>query len=74
MRLPSFRMKVVSTKKLNLASPSVFWVDCSGGVSSWTGQGDFKDGKWSQVQFEKYAKRLSNDFCGYLKFKGFISR
>ena len=34
---------------------------------------DFGDGKWSNVQLEKYADRLSNDFCGYLKFKGFLS-
>ena len=60
-------------QRLNLASPSVFWVDCSGGMSSWTGLGDFKDGKWSKAQIEKYSKRLSNDFCGYLKFKGFIA-
>jgi len=55
-----------------LASPSVLWIDCSGNIS-WTGLADFKDGKWSNVELEKYADRLSNDFCGYLKFKGFVS-
>jgi len=61
-------------ERLNLATPSVFRVDCSGGISSFSGLGDFKDGKWSTPKIEKYSKRLSNDFCGYLKFKGFISR
>ena len=37
---PEYAFAVVSNdssfdKKLNLASPSVFWVDCSGGLSSW---------------------------------------
>jgi hypothetical protein len=59
-------------KRMNLASPSVLWIDCSGN-NSWTGMADFGDGKWSNVQLEKYADRLSNDFCGYLKFKGFLS-
>ena len=61
-------------QRLNLASPSVFRVDCSGGIASFSGLGDFNDGKWPIAQTEKYSKRLSNDFCDYLKFKGFISR
>ena len=61
-------------QRLNLATPSVFRIDCSGGISSFSGLGDFKDGKWSTAKMGKYTKRLSNDFCDYLKFKGFISR
>ena len=61
-------------QRLNLASPSVFRVDCSGGISILGGSGDFKDGKWSTTQIKKYSKRLSNDFCNYLKSEGFISR
>ena len=60
-------------QRLNLATPSVFRVDCSGGISSFSGLGDFKDGKWSTSKIEKYSKGLSNDFCDYLKFKGFVS-
>ncbi|ABM79582.1 hypothetical protein [Prochlorococcus marinus] len=59
-------------QKMNLTSPSVLWIDCSGSVS-WNGMTDFGDGQWSNVQLEKYADKLSNDFCGYLKFKGFLS-
>jgi hypothetical protein len=59
-------------QQMNLTSPSVLWIDCSRN-SSWTGMADFGDGKWSNVQLENYADRLSNDFCGYLKFKGFLS-